>query len=201
MEKRKITFYSTKGGKTMVETDATTWGEIKKLTSNYNFSKLIATENIGKTTLEHSEAILPEGDFVIFLRPSNVKSGTIDYDNLSFMEIRSLLTSGDKENLYTIHGHNYTLISKASLIDYLSSKKDASYDDDAESIKKHEQDEENEESEENDDAYISVERSKLQALIIYLQDILSDCKKEISPEEREELERLQGEYENLIENL
>jgi len=75
---RTVTLYSTLGGMKKVQTAAKNWGSLKPLVAqHYDLDNLQATENIGKTTLEHVEAKLPEGEFVLFLRPVKTKSGAI----------------------------------------------------------------------------------------------------------------------------
>lgn len=94
MSNRKVTLYSTKGGKHIVETNATTWGDLKPLVAaKYDLANLQATENIGKTTLEHLDATLPEGDFILFLRPIKTKSGNVLRGDESYSELRSLVSN------------------------------------------------------------------------------------------------------------
>ena len=89
---RKIIVYSTKGKSGSFESDATTWGDIKDQVINIvgNLDNLIATENVDKTNLEHTDAVLPEGEFKIFLRPSKTKSGA-RYEEMSFSELRDII--------------------------------------------------------------------------------------------------------------
>ena len=91
---RKIVIYSTKGGTGVIETEAKTWGEIESQVREIvgDLDNLIATENKNKTTLEHSDAVLPEEDFKIFLRPSKTKSG-ISTVNMSFKDLRKFVES------------------------------------------------------------------------------------------------------------
>lgn len=91
---RKIVIYSTKGGTGVIETEAKTWGEIESQVREIvgSLDNLIATENKNKTTLEHRDAILPEEDFKIFLRPSKTKSG-ISTINMSFKDLRKFVES------------------------------------------------------------------------------------------------------------
>lgn len=91
---RKIVIYSTKGGTGVIETEAKTWGEIEPQVREIvgSLDNLIATENKNKTTLEHRDAVLPEEDFKIFLRPSKTKSG-ISTINMSFKDLRKFVES------------------------------------------------------------------------------------------------------------
>ncbi|ALN97166.1 hypothetical protein [Flavobacterium phage FpV4] len=90
---RVITLYATKGAKkAKLETEATTWGELKSLIKRegYDLDKLHATENINKTDLVNDAAVLPTGDFTVFMRPKQVKSGGRG-DGLSYKEIKSAI--------------------------------------------------------------------------------------------------------------
>lgn len=76
---RRITLYSSRNGRNVLDTDARTWGEIKEAVGQfYDLSTLKAAESINKTTLESDAAVLPTEDFTIFLRPKNVKAGNIN---------------------------------------------------------------------------------------------------------------------------
>lgn len=75
--KRNITIYSTSGGTTVLnDSEIKTFGELCDATCDkYNYTKLTATENINKTTIQTRDTLLPEEDFVLFLRPSKIKAG------------------------------------------------------------------------------------------------------------------------------
>ena len=90
---RKITLFSTKGvQKSEINTDVTTWGNLIPLIENLNYdlSSLHATENVNRTNLEHIDAVLPSGDFTIFLRPKKTKSG-LNVKGLGFKELRNII--------------------------------------------------------------------------------------------------------------
>jgi len=57
------------------ESDATTFGELKKEMRQVKWSGMRVVERSTKTTLQMDEAILPQGDFLLFLVPEKVKSG------------------------------------------------------------------------------------------------------------------------------
>ena len=57
------------------ESAARTYGELKKELSNVKWSGMRVVERTNKTTLQHSDAVLPATDFVLFLVPEKVKSG------------------------------------------------------------------------------------------------------------------------------
>jgi hypothetical protein len=118
---RQITIYSTKYGIKKIDSDATTWGELKNEiieTGGYDLTNLTATENVNKTTLESMEAVLPEGDFVLFLRATKFKAGA-DYANMSFADLRSHLTDELKELIKERYNRNWTQLSKKKLAEFL----------------------------------------------------------------------------------
>jgi hypothetical protein len=90
---RVITLYATKGAKkAKLETEVSTWGELKSLIKRegYDLDKLHATENINKTDLVNDAAVLPTGDFTVFMRPKQVKSGNRG-DGLSYKDIKAAI--------------------------------------------------------------------------------------------------------------
>jgi len=140
---RKVTVYSTKGkSNAEITTDVTTWGELKVLLTGegYDLESLNATENINRTDLINTEAALPEGEFTVFLRPKQTKSGYItegeDEESVSlltasFSELRGVIRTLDVEDkedyISYLAGeglHNYTHLStevlRSTLIDWLS---------------------------------------------------------------------------------
>ena len=121
---RKIILYSTKGGKKEITSDAKTWGELRpEVEMSYDLANLQATENINKTTLVNKEAVLPDGNFIIFLRPIETKGGnqsSDDLSNMSFFELRTLIKQecyeGIKDFLNQFkQGKNYTQLNKEEL--------------------------------------------------------------------------------------
>ena len=76
--RRLVTVLSTKdNNKKEINTDVTTWGELKPLIEAQGIScgDMKAMVRSTKATLEHSSAVLPTEDFTIFLTPGKVKSG------------------------------------------------------------------------------------------------------------------------------
>lgn len=74
---RKIKVVVTRGENRVIESSATKWGELEKQLKglSYDVAKLGAVEGKSRHTLEHAEAVLPEGNFVLFLIPVESKSG------------------------------------------------------------------------------------------------------------------------------
>ena len=57
------------------ESAARTFGELKKELNGVKWSGMRVVERTKKITLQHSDAVLPATDFVLFLVPEKVKSG------------------------------------------------------------------------------------------------------------------------------
>lgn len=80
---RKIKIYTTAGMPGTIETNVSTLGELKPLLRqreiNYDGMKLLVGET--KNELSQNEAILPEGDFKLYLMPAKTKSG-VDFDEM-----------------------------------------------------------------------------------------------------------------------
>jgi hypothetical protein len=135
---RTVTVFSTAGKrKSKIETDVTTWADLKKLVTKdgYNLDKLLATENITRRDLANEGAILPEGDFTLFLRPTKTKSGGDNYDKLSFKELRAELSDDDKSAMSEQYDKNYTRCSGDDIKDYLRSKGGKTFGRPAEPVK------------------------------------------------------------------
>lgn len=135
---RKVTVFSTKGrSKQVIETKATTWGELKKDLTEAGVSvsgvKAIVGEN--QNTLESSQASLPmglqkngttDGDFTLFLTPVKVKSGNdkIDPTTMSYQECKEFIKKerGESDKAveffssYTTKSH---ITLQALIMDYL----------------------------------------------------------------------------------
>ena len=80
---RKIKIYTTNGMPGTIETNVSTLGELKPILRqreiNYDDMKLLVGET--KNELSQDEAILPEGDFKLYLMPAKTKSG-VDFDEM-----------------------------------------------------------------------------------------------------------------------
>jgi len=118
MSTRTVTVFTSKGKKQKIETVATTWGELKpEVEAHYDLSNLQPTENVNKTTLTHQDAVLPEGNFVLFLRPVKTKSGLDGTDGLGFRDLRKMVTTDAiKAHLNSqVSGKNWTQLSTEDL--------------------------------------------------------------------------------------
>ena len=80
---RKIKIYTTAGMPGTIETNVSTLGELKPLLRqrevNYDGMKMLVGET--KNELSQDEAVLPEGDFKLYLMPAKTKSG-IDFEEV-----------------------------------------------------------------------------------------------------------------------
>jgi hypothetical protein len=75
---KKVVVFSTQTNKKKsINTDATTYGVLRRELESQGFS-LSGTRNIikeNKVSLSHDDAELPEGDFTLYLFPTKTKSG------------------------------------------------------------------------------------------------------------------------------
>ncbi len=111
---REVTIYATRGGQMKkITTAVKTWGELQPLVrrEGFDLSSLLAAENINKTDLVNDLAVLPEGNFRLFLRPKQTKSGAPDRKEC-FAIIKAHLEKnpGDKPK-FIIDGKNMTQLS------------------------------------------------------------------------------------------
>lgn len=132
---RKIKIYSTSTGIAVVNSEATTWGQLKVELENQNYSvsNMTAVENKNNSNLELDEAVLPEGEFVLMLAPKKTKSGAYTYS-----ELRASIKDAfeNDKNAATDHfnqgGKNYTNKSKEQLeqlwMDWISRNDDDNED-------------------------------------------------------------------------
>lgn len=122
---RKVTIVSTKNNKVkFYETAATTWGELNaEINNDFDLSNLKATENVNKTTLEHVDAVLPTGEFRVFLRPVKTKSGQ-DFDTMKFGDLRATFKNDDAVKKFltdkvSSQGRNWTQLKTDELRSFL----------------------------------------------------------------------------------
>ncbi|MHA1199671.1 MAG: hypothetical protein ACTSQF_10125 [Candidatus Heimdallarchaeaceae archaeon] len=99
MSTRKVTLKVTSQKDLIkIESDARTFGELKKGVKEVKWDGMRVVERSTKNTLDMDEAILPAGDFTLFLVPEKVKSGgnkkagkkkLKDVDGASYNDLRS----------------------------------------------------------------------------------------------------------------
>jgi len=108
-------------GAQVLETEATSWGQLKSEVANkigsINDMKPIAKWNAGRAVLELDETPLPNEDFTLYLTPKKVKSGV----DLPYKECRAFIKSacndGTKEQNAAAKAHfgNYTHMRPAEM--------------------------------------------------------------------------------------
>lgn len=85
---RKIKIYSTVGVSGTIDTNVTTLGELKPLLRereiNFSGMKMLVGETRNELNLD--EAVLPEGDFKLYLMPEKTKSGCDLEDAIDALE-------------------------------------------------------------------------------------------------------------------
>lgn len=93
MSNRNVTIkLTTQKDLIVVESNARTFGELKKQLPNIKWDGMRVVERSTKNTLQMDDAVLPAIDFVLFLVPEKVKSGAdINPDTASYNDLRSHL--------------------------------------------------------------------------------------------------------------
>jgi hypothetical protein len=98
MSKRKVTLkLTTQKDLIHHESEARTYGELKKELTAVKWDGMRVVERASKNTLQRDDAILPGGEFILFLVPEKVKSGKNkdglkklkDIGSASYNELRS----------------------------------------------------------------------------------------------------------------
>jgi len=97
---RKITVVSTSTDDVFeIESSAETWGELSRHDKLGGAKGMRAMIKENRNTLENEQAILPQGDFTLYLSPSKVKSGFSSEDISDIEEIIEIL----EDNNNTTH--------------------------------------------------------------------------------------------------
>jgi len=100
--KRTVKIRMDGGNVSTVETEATTFGELKAQLTDVNFSNQKAIVRQTRVTLEDDEAHLPTTPFSLFLYPVKIKAG-VDYTSMSHSELRQECNS--RENVVSPHNN------------------------------------------------------------------------------------------------
>ncbi len=114
---KNVRVFSTQGSDFTISTSASTWGDLKStLSSNIsNIDSMRAIVQSTKQTLELDDASLPEKDFILFLTPTQVKSGSDEELKINKEEVKNLpynvLRSTMSRLNISVHG------TKADLVD------------------------------------------------------------------------------------
>ena len=119
--KRKVLIYSTVGNNsTEIESGAKLWNELQAQLQQKvgieNFTRLKCVVGETKVTLESPNAVLPEGNFTLFVLPKKNKSG-IDLNTASYKEMKAMVKDiiadnpDTKKTYFTVGGKNWTQLS------------------------------------------------------------------------------------------
>ena len=139
METRKITVIETRNSKkTIIETAATTLGELKRDFSAHNidYSDMTFFEGLTKTELINNDSILPTNvmykgtptnNLTIMLTNSNkkIKSGALSETTPRSVVYSHIQNMGLQTQCVTRFGRNYTQVPTASLIALINDTNDA----------------------------------------------------------------------------
>lgn len=168
---RTITVYSTKNTTVKrYETETTSWEEFRNMlvADGYDLHNLQATENVNRTTLLNLDAVLPNQDFVLFLRPVETKQGA----TMTRSEIYAKINENPDLKEFvkdSVSADNYTHASSDELEDLINEY----YSDDEEDS---EEDEDFEEDDNIDEAPATEEDAFTQ-ISIDLENTMSTLEK------------------------
>lgn len=111
---------------------ASTFGELKKEMKQVKWSGMRVVERSTKTTLQMDDAVLPQGDFVLFLVPEKVKSGRKtsggvekldDVNTANYNELRSHMSWLNREKGCSLNMQGGTEDLRRRLKDYYRRQK------------------------------------------------------------------------------
>jgi hypothetical protein len=131
---RVITIVATKGEKVKVPFDGNEWGDLKKLLekggkdangksfSGFDLRNMKCVESQRRGTLEHPKAIVPDGDFNLFLMPYKSKSG----GSMSRADVNAkiksfMLKDETRAKAHFNEGNNYTRKTTDDLVELIES--------------------------------------------------------------------------------
>lgn len=124
MTQRIITFYTTVGNNNVaIETDATTFGQLKPLMNEKNIKheNMNLIVDVTETAIIGDDSVLPEGEFVIYITPKKTKSGADLTRPECYSKIKSLLDSGANKDHFKRDGKGYSSLSTQVLNDMINS--------------------------------------------------------------------------------
>jgi hypothetical protein len=131
---RVISIISTRGEKVKVPFSGTAWADLKKILerggtdvngksfSAFSLSNMKCVESINKSTLEHPQAVVPDGDFSLFLMPVKSKSGASLSRTEAYGKIKGFIEQdGDRAKAHFNSEKNYTTKSTDALNELIES--------------------------------------------------------------------------------
>lgn len=121
---RTVTVVTTRGEKKVIPFDGTEWSELKSKLQRegYSLDNMKCVESVKRTTLEHPKAIVPEGNFNLFLMPYKSKSGAMQRTEIN-STIKGLIEKDGQtaKDYFTVDGKNYTQVPSAKLEELINS--------------------------------------------------------------------------------
>lgn len=102
----------------ILNSNASTWQQLKDEIhiqfENVNLRNMKAVIASSKLLLEHPQALLPEGDFNLFVSPKKTKSGETDVDVMGYWDVRNAISaiiknSGEVAATHFNKDKNYTI--------------------------------------------------------------------------------------------
>lgn len=104
------------------------WAELKTIlkSNGYNIDSMKAVESTKRTTLEHEQAVVPDGNFSLFLYPLETKSGAASRSDLYASVKAFVARDGDQAKNFFNEGKNFTQKSSDDL-DVLVTDYEAQY--------------------------------------------------------------------------
>lgn len=133
---RTVTIVTTRGEKVKVPFEGTEWADLKKLLerggkdvdgnsfSSYNLNNMKCVESTNRTTLEHPKAVIPDGNFNLFLMPYKSKSGAMSRADINAAIKAHIEKDGDKaKEFFGGDSGNYTREKSTTLEEKLEDYK------------------------------------------------------------------------------
>lgn len=134
---RTITIVSTRGEKAKIAYEGSDWAGLKSLLtsggknvngkafSKYDLSNMKCVESIKRNTLEHPNAVLPDGDFNLFLMPQKSKSGAELSRAEAYAKIKGFIAENESKAKahFNADEKNYTVKSTVVLNQLIESYK------------------------------------------------------------------------------
>lgn len=127
-EMRTITVVSTRGEKKKIAYDGGEWAGLRDRLEEegYELENMKCVEGVRKSTLEHDKAILPPGNFHLFLMPYKSKLGAMTRAEIMSAIKGHVNADGEVAKAHFAQHGNYTQVSSSKLEELLESYKPGS---------------------------------------------------------------------------
>lgn len=129
---RVITVITSRGERRKIPFAGTRWGDLKSIMEKggtdangdtyprYDLSNMKCAESVRKSTLEHVDAEIPDGDFNLFLMPYKTKSGATDRAEAYAAIQKAIKDDGEKATSHFNAEKNYTTKKTVELQELLT---------------------------------------------------------------------------------